>query len=195
MTCSYPEDSKSHGEWDLTPKAPLLSAGSPPGAIPSWGLRVKLTTPRGTQGPLCAAPCLVLRMKPHSIKVCQVLIHVVVWQKPTQYCNAIIHQLKIIKKKKKSLPSEWQHSHFPRQDQRWLLSAIRSRRDKQLGEARVWLCGAGVQGDTVLLHTKRRPSPVSGTLLPSVLLDKTLCLPHLLHYPIFSNENVFISCH
>ena len=30
------------------------------------------------------------------------LIHVDVWQKPTQYCKAIIFQLKITKKKKKS---------------------------------------------------------------------------------------------
>ena len=29
------------------------------------------------------------------------LIHVDVWQKPTQYCKAIIFQLKITKKKKK----------------------------------------------------------------------------------------------
>jgi len=41
------------------------------------------------------------RFKRERIFVCLWLIHIDVWQKPTQYCTAIILQLKINKLKKK----------------------------------------------------------------------------------------------
>ena len=41
-----------------------------------------------------------------GIHVCLWLIHVDVWQRPTQYCKALILQLKKIEKKKERVQAE-----------------------------------------------------------------------------------------